>query len=120
MAGGRSTNTMSEVLVNMLRELSVAKTLPDSDLQFLVDVETIILQKLRQPLDMVAGGMAPGAAPTLPPMGAEQGMMEPMMPMAPPVDVPVPPPPGEGPPGLRAQPPMPSPDELQRLLTAGQ
>ena len=117
MAAGRSTNTMSEVLVTILRELSVAKTLPDSDLQFLVDVETLILQKLRAPLDAAAAAMGPAAGPTLPP---DQSQMAPMMPMAPPMDAPVPPPPAEGPPGLRQQPPMPSPDELQRLLTAGQ
>lgn len=101
MAAGRSTNTMSEVLVNMLRELTVAKTLPDADLQFVVDLETQIIQKLRAPVDAAAMASSPQQAPTVPP--AE---------MAPPMMMP----PEAGPPGLRAQPPMPSPDELQRLL----
>lgn len=104
MAGGRSTNTMDEVLVNILRELTVAKTMPDADLQFVVELETMILQKLRAPIDAAAAAAQPMQAPTLPP---DVGM--------PPMEAP-PMPPEAGPPGLRQQPPMPSPDELQRLL----
>lgn len=115
--GGRTTNTMSEMLTNMLRDISVAKTLPDADLEFLVNLETNILMKLRQPfenaagqLGEAAGGMAPGQAPSLP-------EMPPFMGMGPGVaDAPVPPPAGQGVPGLRAQPTGPSPDELSRLL----
>jgi len=94
---------MDEVMVNILRELTVAKTMPDADLQFLVDLETQILQKLRAPMDAAAAAMQPSQGPTMPPMPE----------MGPPM---TPPPPDAGPPGLRQQPPMPSPDELQRLL----
>jgi hypothetical protein len=113
--GGRTTNTQSEMLTNMLRDISVAKTLPDADLQFLVELETQILMKLRQPLEAAVGqmgavtaGMPPGQQPSMPPL----------MPEAPPMDAPVPPPGGV--PGLRNQPPGPSPDELARLMQAGQ
>lgn len=110
--GGRTTNTMSEMLTNMLRDISVAKTLPDANLEFLISMETQILQFLRQPYDAAAGqlgdaaaGMPPGQDPNLPPL----------MPMGPAVpDAPIPPPPGV--PGLRQQPTGPSPDELARLL----
>lgn len=106
--GGRTTNTMAEVLTNMLRDLSVAKTLPDADLEFLVELETQILMKLRQPLEQAMNQ-------SLPTPPEQQPNLPPLMPMAPPVDVPMPPP-GQTVPGLRQQPPMPSPDELSRLL----
>lgn len=116
--GGRTTNTMSEMLTNMLREISVAKTLPDADLEFLVNLETTILGKLRQPLEAAAGQMGAVSA-GLPP--GQQMEMPPLMPMGPGmVDAPVPPPAGQEVPGLRAQPPGPSPDELARLMSAGQ
>lgn len=116
--GGRTTNTMSEMLTNMLRDISVAKTLPDADLEFLVNLETNILMKLRQPLEAAAGQMG-GAAAGMPP--GEQPMMPPLMPMGPAVaEAPVPPPMGQEVPGLRNQPPGPSPDELARLMAAGQ
>lgn len=114
--GGRTTNTMSEMLTNMLRDISVAKTLPDADLEFLVNLETNILMKLRQPLEQAAGQMGAAGA-MMPP--AEQPMIPPMMPMGPPVDAPIPPPAGQDVPGLRTQPPGPSPDELARLMSAG-
>lgn len=106
---------MSEVLQNILREVSIAKTLPDADLQFLVELETKILTKLRAPLEAAAGQMGAGPSPSggsgMDP--AMAGGMAPGM-GAPPMG----PPPGpmDGPPGLRAQPPMPSPDEMQRLM----
>lgn len=134
MPGGRTTNTMSEMLVNMLRELTVAKTLPDADLEFLVGVETLLLSKLRQPLEAAAGQMpmsvggmgAMGGAPGMgaPPPGPPPGMgapgggfPPPMMGMPPAMDAPVPPPAAQsGVPGLRAQPQI-SPDELARTLS---
>lgn len=139
MPGGRTTNTMSEMLVNMLREISVAKTLPDADLEFLVGVETLLLSKLRQPLEAAAGQMpmpvgggmgamggAPGGTPGAPPAGPPPGMgmpggggfPPPMMGMPPAMDAPVPPPAAQpGVPGLRAQPQI-SPDELARTLSS--
>lgn len=53
----RSTNTMAEFLQRMLGDLAEAKTLPDADLQFLIQLETIILQKLRAPIDALMGQM---------------------------------------------------------------
>lgn len=133
MAGGRTTNTMSEMLVNMIRDLSVAKTLPDADLEFLVGLETAILAKLRQPLEAAAGqvpmsvpgggagGAMPGGGGPMPPpgMGAPGGgFPPPMMGMPPAMDAPVPPPASQpGVPGLRAQPQI-SPDELARTLSS--
>lgn len=122
--GGRTTNTMSEMLVNMLRDISVAKTLPDADLEFLVNVETSILAKLRAPLEAAAGQMPPGSvSPDTPPQSpfAPPPGMGPMMPEAPVMGSPIPPPMGQPPvgagvPGLRAQPPGPSPDELARIM----
>lgn len=53
----RSTNTMAEFLQRMLGDLAEAKTLPDADLQFLISLETTILQKLRAPIDALMGQM---------------------------------------------------------------
>ena len=111
--GGRTTNTMTEMLTNMLRDLSVAKTLPDADLEFLVELETQILMKLRQPLEQAMNQSLPTGGSPMPP--EQQPNLPPLMPMAPPAETPVPPP-GQTVPGLRQQPPMPSPDELARLL----
>lgn len=111
----KSTNTQAEVLQSVLSDISVAKTLPDADLNFLVELETMILQKLRQPLDQASGQLGPAGPTTPPPPGAGPGAM----------GGPTPPPPmpggaefampgGGGPPGVRnAGPP---PDELARLL----
>ena len=108
----KSTNTQSEVLQSMLGDISVAKTLPDADLPFLVELETMILSKVREPLDQAAGQLGPQgpsapagpppAPPGMPPMGP--------MPCGPPPDTGG----GAGVPGLRNQ--GPSPDELARLL----
>lgn len=123
--GARSTNTMGEVLVDILRQLSVAKTLPDADLEFLVNIETAVIQKLRQPLDQAMGQLPEGAidpnslaGPDGPPpgMGGPPPGMEQMMAQAPVMDAPMPPPPpGPGVPGLRTQPQIP-PDELSRIM----
>lgn len=123
--GARSTNTMSEMLTDMLRNVSVSKTLPDADLEFLVNLETVILTKLRAPLEAAAGqlpgmGAPAGGAPPAPPgmegmpAGAPPGM-EQMMPMAPPMDTPIPPPPQDVPGGPGSRPVIP-PDGLARLL----
>lgn len=134
--GGRTTNTFPEILQNILRDLSVAKTLPDTDLQFAVDLETQIVSKLREPIDNAANSSPPGMgpsgpapAPVPPPPMAPPGMPPPPpgpppgMGAPPDLGAPVPagagapPVPGGGPPGLRAQPP--SPDEMARLLGGG-
>lgn len=113
-AGGRSANTMAEALHAILAEISVAKTYPDADLEFLVNLETTILAEIRKPMEQAAGQI-PGGAPSGPPAGpggpGGGGQAPPMM-MGPPPGTGGPP----GPPGLRAQPSMPSPDELQRMM----
>lgn len=55
----RSQNTMVEFLQKMLADLSMAKTLPDADLSFLLQLETAVLQKLRSPIDAMMGQMQP-------------------------------------------------------------
>lgn len=75
----RSTNTMSEFLQRMLGDLAEAKTLPDADLQFLIQLETTILQKLRAPIDALMGQMQQGEQAAGNPMAGTPGMMTPEM-----------------------------------------
>ena len=127
MASGRSTNTMVEGLQNVLRDISQMKTMPDANLDFLVNLETSILAFLRKPMEdlMSQQGQAQGAAgggSTAP--GAPAGM-SPMGPMGPPM----------GPNGVQGGPSFAGqgvpgmatgtggtipPDELRRLLQQGQ
>jgi hypothetical protein len=91
---------MSEALQNTLKDISEMKVLPDADLQFLIELETTILQKLRAPIDSIMGngqqaqpqqqgqqmpGMSPGG-------GAERVT------------------------GTRMMPPTISPDEFSRMM----
>lgn len=107
---------MSEALQGFLADLSYIKTLPDADLEFIISLETQILQKLRAPFEQMAGqmdemGAAAGAGPGMPPGmsgGAPSGG-------AMPVEMQ---PPGGGVPGIRSSPGMPDPDELRRLIGA--
>lgn len=74
VAGTRSTNTFQEGLAKILGDLSQMKIEPDADLNFIMQMETMILQKLRGPSDQLAavqaqqgggGGMpSPGALPS--------------------------------------------------------
>lgn len=115
----RSANTMSEVLQQILGELSQAKLAPDADIEFLLTIETQILQKLRQPVQdaMQSSGLSgqPGQPPQQDPgagMGGMPGGMPGGMQGAPPA--------APGVAGLRTSPGAPNPDELRRLLTQGQ
>lgn len=103
----RSTNTMAEMLQSMLQDISVAKTLPDADLEFLVNLETTLLGKIREPLDQagVAGGAGGMAGPSAPPAPAPAMGSTPT--------------PGTGVNGVMSSPEMPNPDELRRLMNAG-
>ena len=132
MASSRSTNTMEEFLRRILGDIAEAKTLPDADLEFLVGMETGILQKLRQPVDAMQGQTAgvgdmeagqasalSGADPMAGAMGMG-GMGDPMggampgqVPMAGGVGVNGSS--GGGVPGLASEPTIP-PDELRRML----
>lgn len=97
----------------MLGDLARMKVMPDADLPFIVDLETQIVGKLRAPIDnQVQQGLTqvpPGIGGGMPPMpggpGGPGGM--PPMPM---------PPGGPGVNGVSTAPPMPSPDELRRVL----
>lgn len=113
----RSTNTMSEFLQRMLGDLAEAKTLPDADLQFLIGMETTILQKLRAPIDALMGQMNNGegqAAGAL--MGTGGGMDPTMLPQPQMAGG------GGGMPGggrvtgTRMEAPMPNVDELRRMM----
>lgn len=113
----RSTNTMAEFLQRMLGDISQAKTLPDADLEFLVSLETGILQKLRAPIDALQGqaqGQMGGGGPQQAPGGGMPGadVMAQSMPAGM----------GQqqaGIPSLRQEPNIPtsiSPDEMTRML----
>jgi hypothetical protein len=52
-------NTMDEGLRKIAQDLTSLKMAPDADLEFLIGIETTILQKLRQPFENAAGQMAP-------------------------------------------------------------
>lgn len=52
----RSTNTQVEALGKLISDLAEIKQFPDADLPFLIQLETIILQYLRAPLDEMKGG----------------------------------------------------------------
>lgn len=111
-----AANTHEEILRKILSSVSDLKLTPDADLEWDVQLETLILQKLREPIDRIqalsnapappgAGGMPPG-------MGGPMGMGGPqpgpggMMP-------------GMGLPSVNpsaAGPSSPNPDELRRLL----
>lgn len=114
MASSRETNTMAEGLQRCLNEISKMKTMPDSDLDFLVQLESMIVEYLRAPSD---SEMPPPAPP-----GPAGGAMDPMAaamagPGAPPMMPPGPPglPPGVTPGGAPMVPSI-NPDELRRVL----
>ena len=58
MPSSRETNTMAEGLRRILNEITSMKTMPDGDLEFLVGLETEVLQYLRTPTSQAqASGM---------------------------------------------------------------
>lgn len=72
----RSTNTMSELLQRLLSDLAQAKVLQDADLPFIVELETMIVSKLRDPqTKMQEAGLLPSAPaqPMFPGQGAPVG-----------------------------------------------
>jgi hypothetical protein len=97
---------MREVLERFLGDIAQAKVLMDADLPFLLQLETMIVDKLRDPVrQLQEQGLIPrdGA-----PMAGGGGM--PGMPGATPQQVP----------GVMQQAAAPNADELQRLLSQGQ
>ena len=95
----RSQNTMAESLQKMLGDVADMKVLPDADLQFLIELETVILQKLRAPIDDIMGQS--GGQPQM--GGAVPGSGAPNMPM-------------ERVAGIRNEAPMPNMDEFMRSM----
>ncbi len=114
MSSTRSTNTQSEALKGMLGQLADIKTYPDADIEWLLGLETQILQKLRAPVDQAMSASGLGDMPPSPGM-AQPGPVGGGSPMPAPQAGP---PPGVA--GLRTSPSAPNPDELRRLLTQGQ
>ena len=98
----RGTNTMQEALQRLLTDVAQMKTLADSDLPWLVELESMILTKIKEPVQAMQQPGGPLAQPgPPPPMGGGMPAGAPM---------------GGG---MNAGPQMPNPDELQRLLGSG-
>lgn len=98
--GQRTTNSMPEGLRKLLGDIADLKLSDDADLPFLINLETMVLQRLKGGADQaMQGGGGPAGlmgSPAPPPgMGSPQGT-----------------------PGLQQGPMMPNPDELRRTLQA--
>lgn len=100
----RGTNTMQEALQRLLTDIAQMKTLADADLAWLVELESMVISKIREPIDAMQQPGGALAQPSGPP-GMGGG---PPMPAGAPMGG-----------GMAAGPQMPNPDELQRLLGAG-
>jgi hypothetical protein len=135
--GTRTTDTFTEGLRKVLGDIQDLKTTDDADLPYIINLETMILQRLKQQgsdalngtSPMAAGPgamMAPGMGPMPPPGMGPPGMPPPGMPPGmPPPGMAGPPgvgPPGLAPapvPGLMAGPNIPNIGELKRVLGSG-
>lgn len=124
MPGTRQTNTFVEGLQKILSDITDLKLAPDADMQFVYDLETQVIQKIRAPQDQLAAVQAQqagqGGMPSAPPMAPPGGGMDPSM-MAGAMDPSMGgggamPGSGGGAPGGRMNPGLPPPDELRRLL----
>lgn len=133
MAGTRSTNTFAEGLRRILVDTADLKVTPDADLDFIYQLETMVVQKIREPQDQLAqlqaqqagqGGM-PSAQQMPDPMtlamaGGMGGGGDPMAAMGmDPMAGGMPPamPPGPPPGGLRMNAGAGAADELRRVLS---
>lgn len=126
MAQSRSTNTMAEALQGLLGDISQIKVMPDADLEWLVNLETMILAKLREPIDQLAGQLPPPGDNPMAFGGSDNMQGQP--PMPPPAPMP-----GGGLPlnmlpqpgtarstgARRVTPGAPNPDEVRRMVGAG-
>ena len=65
-------NTMSEGLLGVLTALTELKTMPDADVPWLIDIETQIIQKIREPFEQRMSP-APGAPDMTQPAGGPGG-----------------------------------------------
>lgn len=143
-AGTRQSNTMDEILRKQLSMFADLKLADDADFDWIAEQEAKIIERLRGPQDranaimaqqqstavtpqmggamgqtqpQTAPGMDPNAAMILQAIAAQQGGGVPAGPGAPPGTVPGAMPPGRGP---TPSAPMPSPDELRRVMGQGQ
>lgn len=141
--GTRTTDTFTEGLRKLLSSITDLKMTDDPDMAFIINLETMILQRLKQQGSdaingaqaamggggpMMPGGPMPGGPPPMgvpfpgngppgvgvvPPGAIPAGMAPPGMP--PPGMAP----PGAGVPGLMQGPVIPPGDELRRILSTG-
>ncbi len=73
----RSTNTMQEALQRFMREIADMKLLPDADIPWLITVENMIIQKMKQPVEqMVQSGQLPGVPSSGEMSGMSAGSMQ--------------------------------------------
>jgi len=128
--GTQRNNTQQEYLQSLLQDVAYAQSLPDADLDFLTNLQQLVLTKIREPMEsaLAAAGMAGGGAPPVggaPSPGGLPGMPggDPMGGMpggmpggGMPGGMPMPAPQGGGVPGLRNGIAMPPVDELRRML----
>lgn len=98
--GTRGTNTMQEGLAKMVSEISQLKITPDADLEFLITLETQILQYIKTKANGALQPQGMGA------MGGGGMMGAPLPSFA-----------GQGAGGVMQSPGMPNPDELRRMTT---
>lgn len=104
----RSTNTMVEGLQKLFKDVGQLKLTSDADMPFIIQLETTIMDKLKQPVQqMTQQGDLPPDPQGGDPMGG-QGM--PMPPQGMPMQA--------G--GLMQGGAPPNPDELRRILGGGQ
>ncbi len=115
---------MNEYLSGLLQDVAYAQSFPDADLDYLTNLQAVILAKLREPMEAAManaqGGAPPlGSASPPPGIGGPPGAGGPPM-GGPPMGGPPPGPPMGGapdlPPGLRNGIAMPPVDELRRLV----
>lgn len=115
MAGTRTTNTFDEELVKTYQTITNLKTLADADLPWVIQLETMVLDKIRSPeRKLQQMGLIPGQGQN------PQGNAAMGLPGAPPMDMGMSAPPpsfaGAGaPPGVMMSPPPPNPAELAGL-----
>lgn len=103
----RSTNTFPELLQRLLSDVAQGMTLSDANMDFLTEMQGMIVGQLRAPVtQMQDAGLLPPAAGPPPGMGGPAGAGGGQMPPLPPGG------------GYMPQPAAPNADELRRLLNA--
>lgn len=122
MAVSNQDATQAEELQKMLGQVSVIKTKPDADLPYLIQLETMILQKLREPFQQNAQAAYGGGLPSPGVNGSPMPQGLGGLPVGPPITpgpggAGVGPTPGGGVPGVMSLPQLPPADQLRRILS---